>query len=313
MSWLRDWLLPSQGSTLAPDTDAIFMFITYLSAFFFFLVTGMLVWIVMRYRRRSPDEVTPHTTHNFALEVTWSVIPLMLVIFIFFWGFHGYLKGQVAPAEAMEIVVTAKKWQWEFEYPTGTRTLNELHVPVNKPVRLIMKSEDVLHSFFVPSFRVKQDVLPNRYTELWFQPTQTGMHQVFCTEYCGKAHSDMLAKLWVDDEATYKKWVEEGDPSLKTMPLPELGKLIYEARGCNACHSLTGERGQGPSWKGIFGAQHAMTDGSQQLVNENYIRESILEPQKHIVAGYEGIMPTYQGLLRDREIQGIVEFIKTLK
>jgi cytochrome c oxidase subunit 2 len=202
---------------------------------------------------------------------------------------------------------------WEFEYPDGLRTLNEIHVPVNRPVRLVMRSEDVIHSFFVPTFRVKKDVLPGRYTELWFTATRPGRHQVLCTEYCGKGHSDMLALIHVDDDEAYQRWLIEGDESLKTMPLTELGQMVHENRGCATCHSLDGTRGQGPSWKGIFGTTHQMQDGSSVVVDENYLRESILEPQNKIVAGYEGIMPTYKGLLREREVLGVIEYIKNLK
>jgi cytochrome c oxidase subunit II len=165
----------------------------------------------------------------------------------------------------------------------------------------------------VPSFRVKKDVLPGRYTEIWFQATKPGIYQVYCTEYCGKGHSDMLAKIHVDDDATYQKWLIEGDESLKTMPLPELGKLVHENRGCATCHTLDGTRSQGPSWKGIFGQMHQMADGQQVKVDENYIRTSMLEPNQHVVAGFEPVMPTYKGLLREREILGAIEFIKGLK
>jgi cytochrome c oxidase subunit 2 len=284
-----------------------------ISIFFFLLIAGLLAFFVVRYKRQRPNEVTPHITHNFFLEVTWSVLPLLIVIGIFFWGFHGYLRANIAPGESMEIQVNAKKWVWSFEYPDGTRTINEIHVPVNKPIKLVMTSEDVLHSFFVPNFRVKHDVVPGRYTEVWFQATVIGTHQVFCTEYCGKGHSDMLAKVIVDDQATYEKWLAEGDELMKTMPLPELGKLVYENKGCSTCHSLDGTRGQGPSWKGIYGQVHTMTDGQKITVDQNYIRESILEPQKHIVQGFEGIMPTFQGLLRERELQGAIAYIKSLK
>ena len=313
MNWFRNWNLPLDASTTARDIDNLYIAITLMSVFFFVLVAGLILIFVLRYRRRRPNEPTPHITHNFPLEVAWSVIPLLMCIVVFFWGFRGFLRANVAPGDAMEIQVTAKKWVWTFEYPDGTRSINDLHVPVNKPVKLIMQSEDVIHSFFVPNFRIKHDVLPNRYTEVWFQPTVVGAHQVFCTEYCGKGHSDMLAKVHVDDEKTYEKWLQEGDEQLKTMPLGELGKLVYENRGCATCHSLDGTRGQGPSWKGIYGKQETMTDGTTVLVDDNYVRESILEPQKKIVQGYEGIMPTFQGLLREREIKGVVEFIKQQK
>jgi cytochrome c oxidase subunit 2 len=313
MTWLREWILGPQASTLSPNTDNLFMFITAINVFFFLLIALLAVGFAKRYRRRSPDELTPHITHNQVLEIAWSVGPLILLIGIFFWGFHGYVTAQVAPANAIEIQVAGKKWQWQFEYPDGLRTLNELSVPLNRPVRLVMTGEDVIHSFFVPGFRIKKDVLPNRYTEAWFQATRPGTYQIFCAEYCGKGHSDMLAKINVLDDQAYQKWLVEGDESLKTMPLKELGALIHENRGCATCHSLDGTRGQGPSWKGIWGTTEKFVDGSSAVVDENYVRESILEPQKHVVQGYEGIMPTYQGLLRPRELLGVIEFIKTLK
>lgn len=313
MNWLHNFILPKQASTLAPGIDTLFWFITGINVLFFVLIAGLLAFFILSYRRKSPDEVTPHITHHQTLEIVWSVVPLLLVMVIFFWGFHTYMKAQVAPGNSMEIQVTGKKWVWQFEYPDGMRTLNELHVPVNKPVRLVMASEDVIHSFFVPTFRIKQDVVPGRYTELWFQPTEAGVHQVLCTEYCGKGHSDMLAKISVDDEATYQKWLVEGDEEMKKMPLVDLGKMVHENRGCATCHSLDGSRGQGPSWRGIFGQVHNMQDGSAIKVDENYILESIMDPQKHVLQGYEPVMPTFKGLLRPREVTGTIEFIKTLK
>jgi cytochrome c oxidase subunit 2 len=219
----------------------------------------------------------------------------------------------VAPGDAMEIQVTAKKWLWTFEYSNGTRTINEIHVPVGRPVKFVMSSEDVIHSFYVPSMRLKQDVLPNRYTELWFTPAATGMHTVLCAEYCGRSHSDMLAKIWVDDDAAYQKWLEEGDESTRTMPLADLGKLIYESRGCATCHSIDGSKGQGPSLKGVFGHDILLADGKTAPGDANYIRESIMQPNAKVVAGYEPIMPTFQGLLREREMLALIEFMKSLK
>jgi cytochrome c oxidase subunit II len=313
MTWLRNWMMGEQASTLAPNIDNLFMFISAVNTFFFVLICACIVIFVRKYRRKSADDFTPHITHNQTLEIVWSVVPLIILIGIFFWGFHGYVTAQIAPANAIEIQVTGKKWVWQFEYPDGMRTLNSFHVPVNRPVRLVMNSEDVLHSFFIPAFRIKKDVLPVRYTEEWFHATKPGVYQIFCTEYCGKGHSDMLARVFVDDDAQYQKWLKEGDEEIQKLPLKELGAMVHENRGCATCHSLDGTRGQGPSWKGIYGQTHQFADGSTALVDENYIRQSILEPQAHVVQGYEPIMPTYKGLLRDREILGAIEFIKTLK
>ncbi len=194
---------------------------------------------MLRYRRK-PGRKTPHITDHLGLELTWSILPLILVIGVFFWGFRNYMKSQVAPNESLEISVTAKKWVWSFEYPDGTRTLNEVHLPVNKPVKFIMTSEDVLHDFYVPEMRVKMDVVPNRYTEVWFQPTIEGQFRLTCAEYCGKGHSDMMGKVFVENEAKYKHWVEEGGDEWKTMTPVAYGQLLYESKGCATCHSLDG-------------------------------------------------------------------------
>jgi cytochrome c oxidase subunit 2 len=312
MNWLRSLWLPPQGSAYAAEVDRLFLFLVWMSIFFFTLVAGLAIWSVIRYRRR-PGRTTPHITDHLKLELTWSIIPLVLVIGIFFWGMHGYMEASVAPNESLEITVTAKKWVWQFEYPDGTRTLNELHVPVNRPVRFLMSSEDVIHSFYVPDMRVKMDVLPNRYTELWFEPTAEGLHRLTCAEYCGKGHSDMAAKIWVDSDAKYKKWLEEGGDEWKTMSVHDYGALLYENKGCATCHSLDGSRHEGPTYKGIFGHTVTLADGKQVKVDENYLRESMLDPAAKVVAGFEPIMPTFQGMLREREIKALIEFIKAQK
>jgi cytochrome c oxidase subunit 2 len=313
MNWLRSIMMPAAGSSYAAQIDDLYMLIFGICLFFFLLIAALLSYFVWRYRRRRPDEITPHISHNFKLELVWSIIPLVIVVILFFLGFNSYMSARVGPGEALEIQVTAKKWIWQFEYPDGMRALNDIYLPVNKPVRFVMSSEDVIHSFFVPSFRVKMDVLPNRYTDLWFHPLEEGEHTLLCAEYCGRGHSDMMAKIHVVSEEKFRRWQEEGDETTRSMPLAELGKLLYESRGCATCHSLDGSRREGPSFRGIFGETHAMRDGTRVLVDENYIRQSILEPQARIRAGFEGIMPTYQGLLREREITALVEFIKAQK
>ncbi len=313
MNWLRDWMLPSQASAYGRDYDFMYMSLVAFSAFFFLLVAGLLFFFVVRYRRKPNDGPTPHITHNLTLELVWSIIPLMLVIGIFFWGFHGYMNASVAPGDALEIQVTGKKWLWTFEYPDGMRTINEIHVPVGKAVRLIMTSEDVIHSFFIPDMRIKQDVVPGRYTEEWFRTEKPGFLQVFCAEYCGKSHSQMMAKIYVDDAAKYAEWLEKGDEETQKMPLKDLGKRVWENRGCKECHSVDGVRGQGPSFKNIWGTQAKLSDGKSALVDANYVRESVIMPQAKIVAGFEPIMPTFQGLLREREILGVIEYIKSLQ
>ena len=313
MNWFRDFLLPRGAATHAGDVDGLFMFIIYLTIFFFFFNGALIIYAVRKWKRRSDKEVTPHITHDTRMELIWSLIPLVVVMMIFFWGFNGYVKAWVAPNDAIEIVVTGKKWVWQFEYPDGTRSLNDLHVPINRPVKLVMQSEDVIHSFYVPGFRLKRDVIPGRYTEMWFTATEPGVQQVFCAEYCGKGHSDMLARIFVDTPEQYETFLREGDEQVRKMPLKDLGKLVYENKGCATCHSLDGTRGQGPSWKGIWGKTHKGADGKEYTVDANYIRQSILQPQAVVVQGYEPIMPTFQGLLREREILGAIEYIKSLQ
>ena len=313
MTWLRDLLLPPQGSAFAGEVDALYIFLVCLSTFFFLLIAGLIVWSVWRYRRR-PGRKSAHITNHLTLELIWSVVPLIIVIGIFFWGMHAYMKSRIPPGDAMEISVTAKKWQWTFEYPDGTRTLNEVHLPVNKPVRFIMSSDDVLHDFFVPSMRVKHDVVPGRYTEIWFNPAVEGEHVITCAEYCGKGHSDMHAKLFVESEAKYQKWVAEGGDEWKEFKTPaDYGRMLYDAKGCSTCHSLDGTRHDGPSWKGVFGKMEQMNDGKSYMVDENYVRESMMDPQAKIVKGFEPVMPTFQGVLRPREIDALIAFIKTVK
>lgn len=313
MTWLHDLFLPKAASVRAEGVDDLFMFILWLNILFFLLIAGLAIWFAFRYRRKSATQKTAHITHNNTLEVIWTVIPLVICMVVFFWGFNTYMQANVAPDGAMEIQATAKKWIWTFEYPDGSRAIGKLYIPVNKPVRMILHSEDVLHAFYVPAFRVKTDVLPNRYTETWFQATEVGNYVLPCAEYCGKGHSQMKAEIKVVSQKDYEKFLEEGDPDEKGKPLNELGAALYVNLGCSTCHSIDGTRGQGPSWKGIYGQEHVMTDGKKFQVDENYIRTSILEPQKMIVQGFDGIMPSYQGQIRERQLQAVIAYIKTLK
>ncbi len=312
-TWLRNIFLPSASSIKAEGVDDLFMFILWLNIIFFLIIAGLVGLFVARYRRRSANQKTAHVEHNNALELTWTILPTILCFVVFFWGFNTYIQASVAPDGAMEIQVTAKKWIWSFAYPDGSVTIGKLWVPVNKPVRLIMHSEDVLHAFYVPEFRIKQDVLPNRYTETWFHATEVGDYVVPCTEYCGKGHSEMKAYVKVVSEQDYEKFLEEGDPDEKGVPPEILGSRLYVNLGCSTCHSIDGTRGQGPSWKNIYGAQHKMVSGQSIEVDENYVRESILQPQAKIVAGYEGIMPSYQGQIRERQLVALIAYIKSLK
>lgn len=310
MDWLRSLILPPQGSAYAASLDTFYMFLVWLTVFFFLLIFGIVVYSAVKFRHK-PGDVTPHWTHNNMLEFTWTIIPTIIVIIIFFWGVKGYVQAEVAPGNAEEIQVTAKKWLWQFQYSDGTRAINEVHVQLNRPVKFIASSEDVIHDFFVPDMRVKHDVLPDRYVEVWFNPTVPGKHHIECAEYCGKGHSDMAGTVFVDTPAEYAKWEETGGIDPK-MPLDQLGAQVRESKGCSTCHSIDGTPGQGPSWKGAYGHPVALSNGQTVMADENYIRESILNPGAKIVKGYDNIMPVFAGVLRPREVDGLVAYIKTL-
>ncbi len=305
--------LPPQGSTISGEVDSLFGFIFIVSIILFVLVVGLTVFFAVRYRRRGKVALTSGVTQNLPLEMLWTGIPLILVLVVFVWGFQTYMKMHVVPKDALEIKVTGQKWFWSFDYPNGASSVNELVVPEGKPVKLLMSSKDVIHSFFVPSFRVKMDVVPNRYTVTWFEAKGVGTHDLFCTEYCGTGHSDMIGTVRVLSEREFNTWLEESSGPAEGEPLDAYGKKLYTSRACNTCHSVDGSKLVGPSFKGIYGSQAMLSDGSAVTVDENYIRESILKPQAKIVAGYDPVMPTYQGILKSRDIDALIAYIKSLQ
>jgi len=303
--------LPRRASNLAADVDFNFNLVYWISVFFFALITFLLVFFTLRYRQRPGHKVEKSTTHNTPLEVVWSVIPTLIVIGLFWSGYKAYLNMTVPPQNTYEVLVTGQKWNWMFTYPNGYID-SQLHVPVDTPVKLTMTSEDVLHSFFVPDFRIKRDVIPGRYTRLWFTALETGEYDIFCTEYCGTNHWNMLSKVVVHERAEFDGWLEEASDFLSKMPPAEAGEMLYNMRGCKQCHSVDGSPGIAPSFLGKFGSEEQLLTGETVVVEENYIRESILNPQARVVAGYDPVMPTYQGRLKDEEITAIIEYMKTL-
>jgi cytochrome c oxidase subunit 2 len=303
--------MPPRVSTVAHHVDWLFNFILAISVFFFLLIVVLMVVFVIRYRRREGQQAEVSPSHNMALELTWTVIPLILVVVIFFFGFRGFLDMTTSPANAYEILVDGQKWNWRFTYPNGYVDSN-LHVPVQRPVRLVMTSADVIHSLYVPAFRIKSDVVPGRYSKAWFEATEPGQYELFCAEYCGTSHSDMIAQVIVHPPGEFEKWLEEASNFLETMTPVEAGFKLYQIRGCQQCHSVDGSAKTGPTLLGVFGHTQALADGSSIVADENYIRESILEPAAKVVAGYEPVMPTYQGRIKDEEITAIIEYLKSL-
>jgi len=303
--------MPPADSTSAAGVDRLFYFIFWLSVFFFILIVSLMVLFVFKYRAREGRGPQKSPSHHTALEVTWTVIPLILVLFIFYYGFKSYLDLYTPPANAYEINVTGQKWSWLFTYPNGHVDQN-LHVPVNQPVRLVMTSEDVIHSLYIPNFRLKLDVVPGRYSKIWFEATNPGEYNIFCAEYCGTGHSDMHALCVVHPTGEFEKWLEDASDIFKDRSLSEVGEYLYKSRGCAQCHSIDGTAGTGPSFKGVFGHEVQFRDGSSGIADENYIRESILNPGAKVVSGYQNVMPTFQGKLADKEITAVIEYLKTL-
>ncbi|HKK46314.1 MAG TPA: cytochrome c oxidase subunit II [Balneolaceae bacterium] len=315
MNELSKLFLPPEGSTVAHQTDALFWFVHISGLILTVGLVAVIVYFVFKYRRKSEDEVTPVITHNNTLEITWSVIPLIFVLIVFGWGYKVYMKEQTVPDDAYEVNVTAQQWAWGFNYENGAHSMKELHVPAGRPIKLVMKSRDVIHSFYVPAFRLKQDVLPNRYTELWFNAPKPGRYQIFCAEYCGTGHSHMLGTVVVQKPQDFQTWLakNKGGASASNLSPAKLGKQVYDQYACSSCHSTDGSKMTGPSWKGIYGSKVQLASGKSITVDDDYIRESILHPQAKVVKGYQPVMPSFQGQLSDDQIKGIIEYIKTLK
>lgn len=302
---------PPSASTMAPAVDAIFNFVNYVSYVFFIGVLAAMVYFIVKYRRRSADDRPAPVVESKWLEISWIIVPTILVLVVFTWGFKVFVRLNVAPPDAYEIRVRGYQWNWQFTYPEGFTTSKNFTVPVNRPVRLLMDSQDVLHSFYIPAFRIKQDVLPNRYSAVWFEATQVGTYDLFCTEYCGTTHSGMIGKITVVDQDTYNAFVEAGGDVGGGTP-EQKGRNLYANQGCAGCHSLDGSRLVGPSFKGLFG-HDAQTDKGTVTVDENYLRESILQPSAQIVAGYPPAMPNNYSTLTADQVDNLIAFIKAQK
>ncbi|TNE74612.1 cytochrome c oxidase subunit II [bacterium] len=313
MDKLGSLFLPPAKSTNAADVDALFGFISITSVIIFVGILIATIAFIIIYKRKSDNDVTSLNDHNTTLEIVWSIIPVFLIVYVFYWGFTDYLKLNIPPANAYEVQVIGQKWNWAFKYNNGYTSPNELHVPKGRPVKLVMQSRDVLHSFYIPDFRIKHDVIPNRYTTVWFEAIESGESVIFCTEYCGTSHSDMLAKVIVHEEEDFQKWLKESGGRPADMPLADYGKMLYTKSGCQTCHSTDGSKLVGPSYKGLFGSKKTFTDGSSLVADETYIKSSILNPSEHVVAGFAPVMPTYQGILSNDDIDAIIEFIKEQK
>lgn len=303
--------LPPQGTAIAAEYDNLYAFIVWASAISCAILIGGMVYFAIKYKRRSNNDKTAYITHNGFLEFLWSFIPFIIFMIVFGWGWTIYNKMRTFPADSLEVHVIGHQWAWDFAYKSGKVSLNEFYVPVGQPIKLIMTSKDVIHSFFIPSMRLKQDVVPGRYTVLGFTAEKTGDYQIFCSQYCGAAHSNMMAKMHVVSQEEYEKFLQENDDGLT---MAQKGEKLYNGKGCVACHSTDGSIKVGPSWKGAWGSTREMTDGRKMLYDENYFKNCVLNPSSKTVKGYPaGVMPSFQGQLKEEDILALIEFVKSLK
>lgn len=328
---------PEQASTVAAEVDWLFYFILYISTFATVVIAGLMVYFAIRFRRRDPNDAPQGMTHSTALEITWSVIPTIILLFIFVVGFKGYLDMIQPPSNAFEVTVVSKKWAWEFVYPNGARS-EYLHVPAGRPVILTLTSQDVIHSLYVPAFRIKKDCVPGRYNKAWFEtlipderfPNEpvsvtspisgevstfenVVVYDLFCTEYCGTKHSEMLSYVIVHKPEGFQKWKVDAANQFEGLTPVEMGEILYKQRQCISCHSIDGSQAIGPSFKDLYGKSEQFSNAPPiDFVDENYLRESIVNPNTKVVLGYAaGQMPSYANL-PDEEINALVAYIKTL-
>jgi cytochrome c oxidase subunit II len=307
-------LFPEAASSIAGHVDALYAYLVLVSAFFSLLIAFCVIFFAIKYRRRNDDVPKPvdeHSIGGMILEIVWSVIPLGLSLVMFAWGASIFFTESRPPADSMEVFVTGKQWMWKIQHNEGAREINELHIPVDRNIRLTLTSEDVIHDFYVPAFRTKTDVLPGRYTTEWFRPTKIGSYHIFCAEYCGTKHSGMIGTVYVMSQADYNTWLGAGSGEGS---MAEQGQALFNQLGCGTCHAseINKQTGRCPNLNGLFGTTVELKDGSKVRADEAYIRESVLFPQAKIVAGFDDIMPTFKGLITEDGMLKVVEYIRSL-
>jgi cytochrome c oxidase subunit 2 len=307
-SWIP--LVPDSASTFSWKVDALYFYLSGVTVFFTLLISVVLIFFVIRYRRRTPYEIPRPVAGSHKLETIWTVIPFLIAMSMFGWGAQVYFEQYKMPADAVEVYVVGKQWMWKVQHTTGQREINELHVPVGRKIKLIMTSEDVIHDFFVPAFRTKADVVPGKYTMLWFEATKPGTYHLFCAEYCGMNHSGMVGSVVVMEPREFDSWLSGNTGN--TTPAAA-GQQLFQTLGCASCHGDTGEGGRGPTLAGLFGRLTPLQNGETVRADEGYIRESILNPQAKLVAGFGPIMPTFQGQISEDQSVQLLAYIKSLQ
>src|SRR6266540_891287 len=307
-SWIP--FIPEGASTVSGKVDALYFYLSGVTVFFTLLISGVLTFFVIKYRRRTPFEIPRPIAGSHKLETIWSVIPFIIAMSMFGWSAQIYFENARSPKNANEIYVVGKQWMWKIQHSTGQREINELHVPIGRKIKLIMTSEDTIHDFFIPAFRIKADVLPGRYTTQWFEATKPGTYHLFCAEYCGMNHSGMIGSVIVMKPTDFDNWLS-GNSSQQSPAVA--GQQLYQTLGCVSCHGPAGEGGRGPALAGLFGSQTTLTNGQTLIADEGYIRESIENPQAKLVSGFGPIMPTFQGQISEEQLLQILAFIKSLQ
>ena len=302
-------LFPPSASSVSGEMDMLYAFIVAVCAFFTVLVAVLVVFFTLKYRRRHATEVGADIHGSLSLELAWTFIPFVLSMVMFGWGASMFFKLASPPANAMEVFVVGKQWMWKIQHPEGVREINELHVPAGRPVRVTIGSEDVIHDFSIPAFRVKMDAVPGKLTTLWFEATEVGTYHIFCAQYCGTKHSGMIGQVVVMPPQDYETWLAGGK---STGTAAQNGERLFTDLACVTCHKPD-STGRGPSLLGVFGSKVVLTDGRTVVADENYLRESIMNSQAKIVQGYQGIMPTFQGMVTEENLIQLIAYIKTLK
>jgi len=300
-------LWPAAASNHALPVDLIYVFLVVLSTVMTLAIFGAIVIFGVKYRRHHGREAH-QIEGSMILEIAWSVIPLGIFMVVFGWGAVIYFHERTPPRGATDIYVVGKQWMWKIQHQEGQREINELHVPVDRDIKLIMTSQDVIHSFFIPAFRIKQDVIPGRYTTLWFRATTPGTYHLFCSQFCGTDHSGMIGQVVVMNPADYQTWMSGGTVSGS---LAQNGETLFEQLGCSTCHRLD-VQGRGPNLKGVFGKPVQLQDGRTVLADDNYVRESVLNPTAKIVSGFQPIMPSFQGQVSEEQLNALVAYVKSL-
>jgi cytochrome c oxidase subunit II len=304
-------MMPDQASTFATDVDALYLFLIGVSMFFCILIGGLVIFFVFRYRRRNDADRPAATKDHHGLEIFWTAVPLVLVIIMFVWGAVIFHRQFRPPADALEILVTGKQWMWKMQHPSGRSEINDLHVPLGRPVQLTMTSEDVIHSFYVPAFRTKSDVVPGRYTSTWFTPTELGAYHLFCAEYCGAEHSLMKGWVYVIPADEYEQWARGENLDTAMLTPVEAGERLFNELGCAVCHNPA-SGALGPHIAGLYEQPVPLNNGTTVVADEDYLRESILEPMTKVVDGYQPIMPTYKGQVNEEQLMQLIAYIKSL-